>query len=169
MSFIGVAECQSLQRNGRGRGFVNTSDRCSRIPPLGFRECRPLKMLHLCGGNLRRFSRHRHRKINNLSLLEPVTGNLNSVISQKNSLFFLCIDGGPWLAKYRELCSMPCSAMREREHKTQNFAVKFPVGKELQPERGLLETASTTNKPFRDMKLRCRDFRGDSTEGAERC
>ncbi len=91
-----------------------------------------------------RFSRQGHRQINNLSLLEPVTGNFNSLLSRKISLFFLSPDGPPRRPKHSEVCSMPRGAAREQEPKTQDFPVKFPVSREMQRESGLLETASTT-------------------------
>jgi hypothetical protein len=79
-----------------------------------------------------RFSRQGRRKINKLSLREPVTGNFNSLISRENSLFFLSPNGQPWRAKHSELCSTPCGAMPEQEPKPQDFPVKFPVSREMQ-------------------------------------
>jgi hypothetical protein len=49
----------------------------------------------------------------NFSLFEAVTGNFNSLLSRKNSLFFLSPDSSQLLAKRTELCSMPCGAARE--------------------------------------------------------
>jgi hypothetical protein len=105
---------------------------------------------------LGRFSRQGHQKINKPSLLELVTGNFNSLISRENSLFFLSPDDSPWRAKDSELCSMPSSAMCEREPKPQDFPVKFPVSRELQRESGLLETASTT-KTSNLESIECKD------------
>jgi hypothetical protein len=52
-------------------------------PALGFREGRPLKTALLnVVGIWGRFSRQGRRKINKLSLLEPVTGNFNSLMPQ---------------------------------------------------------------------------------------
>jgi len=87
-------------------------------------------------------------KKNKFSLLEPVTGNFNSLMSRKTSLFFVSLDGPQGRAKRRELCRMPYGAMREREPKTSKSPVKFPVSREMQPERGSLVTASTTKQPF---------------------
>jgi hypothetical protein len=67
----------------------------------------------LCSGNSRRFPRQGPRIINKLSLHEPVTGNLNSLLSRKNSLFFLGLDDLLLLPKRCKLCSMPCGALRE--------------------------------------------------------
>jgi len=70
-------------------------------------------------------------KINNHSLLETVTGNFNSLMSQKDCLFFLSPDGSPKEVKHRESCSMPGGAERTRGPKPQNFSVKFPVSREM--------------------------------------
>ena len=70
-------------------------------------------------------------RINNYSLLETVTGNFNSLMSQKDCLFFLSPDGSPKEAKDRESCSMPGGAARARGPKPQNFPVKFPVSREM--------------------------------------
>jgi hypothetical protein len=93
----------------------------SPIQPWAFVKAALKKLLYLCSGNSRHFSRQGHRKINKLSLLEPVTGNFNSLMSQENSLFFLSPDGRPRLAKHSELCSMPSGAMRGQEPKTSRF------------------------------------------------
>jgi len=115
-------------------------------PALGFREGRPLKIALLnVVGIWGRFSRQGRRKINKLSLLEPVTGNFNSLMPRENSLFFLSPDGPSWRGKYCELCSMPCGAMPEQEPKPQDFPVIFPVSREMQRESGSLETASTVS------------------------
>jgi hypothetical protein len=46
--------------------------------------------------------------------------------------------------KFRQC--LPCGAVAEQEPKPQDFLVKFPVSREMQcGERGLLESASTTN------------------------
>jgi len=44
-------------------------------------------------GNMGRFARHGHKKLNKLSLLEPVTGNLSSLMCRENSLLLLRFDG----------------------------------------------------------------------------
>jgi hypothetical protein len=62
----------------------------------------------------------RSRKNDKISPLEPVTGNFNFLLSQEFSLFFLSLDDPLRRAKRRELCSMPCGALREQEPKTQN-------------------------------------------------
>jgi len=61
-------------------------------------------------------------KINELSLLELVIGNFNSLMSQKKSLFLLSPDGSPKEVKHRESCSMP-AAPRVRE--TQNLGISL--------------------------------------------
>jgi hypothetical protein len=90
-----------------------------------------LKRLYLCSGKLGRFSRQDHRKIDNLSLLEPVSGNFNSLMSQKHSLFLLSLDGPLRRAKRSELYSMPWGAMLERAPKNRKFPVKLPVSREF--------------------------------------
>jgi hypothetical protein len=82
-------------------------------PALGFREGRPKKLLYLCSGNLGRFSRQGHRKINKLSLLEPGTGNFYSLIPQKISLLFLSLDDLPRRVKHSESWGMHPGALRE--------------------------------------------------------
>jgi hypothetical protein len=77
------------------------------------------------------------------SLLESATGNLNSLLSRKNSLFFLSPYGRPRRAKHSKLCSMPCGAARERGSKSQDFPVKFPASGEFDSESGSLETPPT--------------------------
>jgi hypothetical protein len=77
------------------------------------------------------------------SLFETVTGNFDSLLSRKNSLFFLSLDGSQLLAKCSELCSMQCGAVRERGPESQDFPVKFPVSREFGPESDSLETPST--------------------------
>jgi hypothetical protein len=62
-------------------------------PALGFREATLKNCSTYVVGIWRRFSRQGRRKINKLSLLEPVTGNFNSLMSRENSLFFLNLDG----------------------------------------------------------------------------
>jgi hypothetical protein len=54
-------------------------------------------------------------KVTNFRCSEPLTGNFNSLMFRKNSLFFLSLDALLRQAKRRELCSMSCGAMRERE------------------------------------------------------
>jgi hypothetical protein len=78
-----------------------------------------------------RSSRRGHRKITKRSLLEPATGNFNSLLSQKDSLFFLSPDASPKEVKHRESCSMPGGAACARGPKPQNFPVKFPVSREM--------------------------------------
>ena len=80
-------------------------------PALGFREDRPYELLYSCSGNLAGFSRQGRGIINKISLLGTVTGNFNSLLSRKNSLFFLSLDGPTQRAKHSELCSMPCGAV----------------------------------------------------------
>jgi hypothetical protein len=45
------------------------------------------------------FSREGRKEVYKFSLLETVTGNFNSLISRKSSLFFLSLDGSLPLAK----------------------------------------------------------------------
>jgi len=59
-----------------------------------------------------RFSRQGHKINSQTSLLEPLTGNLNSLMSRKDSLFFLGVGGSSMLAKHRELCSMQAGDAR---------------------------------------------------------
>jgi hypothetical protein len=72
---------------------------------------------------------------------------------RENSLFFLSADGPTWLAKRSELCGMRCGAMPEQEPKPQYFPVKFPVSREMQREKSLLETARTTNSAIHSDRL----------------
>jgi hypothetical protein len=68
---------------------------------------------------------------NKLSVLKALTGNFNSLLSQKNSLFFFERRWSPRRAKPSELCSMSSSAVRKCEPKTSRFPVKFPVSREF--------------------------------------
>jgi hypothetical protein len=71
-------------------------------------------------------------KINELSLLELVTGNFNSLLSRKNSLFFFSPDGrhgGLSTVNYAVCQEAPC--MKESP-KPEDFPVKFPVSREMQ-------------------------------------
>ena len=85
-------------------------------------------------------------KIYKCSLLKTVTGNFSSLLSRKNSLFFLSLDGSLLLAKRSELCSMACGAVRERRPKIKDFPVKFPVSREFGTESGSQQTPSTASE-----------------------
>jgi hypothetical protein len=85
-------------------------------------------------------------KINKLSLLELVTGNLNSLLPRKDSLFFfgsVIGQGGLNTVNCAGCHAAPCV---NESLKPQDFPVKFPDSREMQCESGLLKTASTTNQ-----------------------
>jgi len=70
-------------------------------------------LIHVMVGIRGVFSDKGPVRIYKSSLLKTVTGNFNSLLSRKNSLFLLSLDASLLLAKRSELCGMPCGTARE--------------------------------------------------------
>jgi hypothetical protein len=118
-------------------------------PGLFSREDSPLRKLNYYVVEIRGVSSDEvMERIYKLSLLETVTGNFNSLLSQNKSLFFLSFDGSLLRAKRGELCSMPCGVVREGGPKSQGFPVKIPVSREVDLESGSHETSPTAIDPI---------------------
>ena len=84
-------------------------------------------------------------KINNHSLLETVTGNFNSLMSQKDSLFYLSRTAPQKrLSTVNRAACQAAPSVREAQNLRISLLNSLLAGK-WGTERGLLETASTTN------------------------
>lgn len=79
-------------------------------------------------------------------LLEPASGNSDSLIRRENSLFRFSPNALPQRAKHRELCSMRAASRVRESGKPHDFPVKFPVSREKWPASGSLKTGSSAIK-----------------------
>jgi len=122
-------------------------------PASGVREASPLKNCSTyLVGILGCFSRQGHTRISKLSLLESVTGNLNSLISQNFSLFYLGTGGRRNGLKHSELCSMPLPPCADESLKSPNSLLNSLLAGNLGAESGSPQSqspASLSSKIFR--------------------
>jgi hypothetical protein len=121
------------------------------IQPHAFARSYRLKSVYYVVGFGGVFHDKRSEDLIKKSLLEPLTGNFNSLMSSENSLLFSKPAGPEDRVKRRELCSMLRAPTREEGPISRDFPVKFPVSREMHRESGSLETACTAINPFQDV------------------